>query len=143
MNLVDFTEHVVIRLHHTDAGGVVFYPRLFEIEQELFERWLEAGGLSLRQMLDGTLAPTPIVQCEGEYLIPLHVGDQLTAKLIGVEIGRSSYTLTWRFSIEEGVAMTSRTKRVAIDLSKGASVELPEELRRWLTDTQSRTATDA
>jgi acyl-CoA thioesterase FadM len=39
--------------------------------------------------------------------------------------------------------MTSRTKRVAIDLSKGASVELPEELRLWLTDTQSRTATDA
>ncbi len=140
MNPVDFSEHVVIRLHHTDAGGVVFYPRLFELEQELFERWLETGGFSLRQMLDGTLAPTPIVHCEGGYLIPLHAGDRLTARIDAVEIGRSSYTMSWSFALDEQVAMTARSKRVAIDPDKGGSVELPEELRKWLTDTQTRIA---
>jgi len=36
MNLADFSEHLVIRLPHTDAAGVIFYPRIFEIEEELF-----------------------------------------------------------------------------------------------------------
>ena len=36
MNPTDFTERLVIRLPHTDAAGVVFYPKVFEIEQELF-----------------------------------------------------------------------------------------------------------
>jgi 4-hydroxybenzoyl-CoA thioesterase len=81
MNLADFSEHLVIRLPHTDAAGVIFYPRIFEIEEELFERWLELGGFSVRAMIDGRLAPTPIVHCEADYRMPLRVGDRVTAAL--------------------------------------------------------------
>ena len=70
MNPADFSEHLVVRLPHTDAAGVIFYPRIFEIEQELFERWLELGGFSIREMLNGRLAPTPIVHCEADYRLP-------------------------------------------------------------------------
>ena len=128
----------MVRLPHTDAAGVVFYPKLFEIEQELFERWLEAGGLSVRQMLEGSLAPTPIVHCDGEYLLPVRTGDRMTASLKSVEIGNRSYTLAWEFALEHEVAMRARVKRVATDPAVGASVELPEVLRHWLTDTQAR-----
>ncbi|MBU3682540.1 MAG: hypothetical protein FGM39_00695 [Phycisphaerales bacterium] len=46
-----------VRLSHTDAAGVMFFPAAFEVEQEFLERWLEAGGMGVRGMLDGTLAP--------------------------------------------------------------------------------------
>ena len=140
MNPVDFTEQLVIRLSHTDAVGVIFYPKIFEIEQELFEKWLEAGGFSLRSMLDGSLAPTPIVHCEGNYKMPARVGDRLSAKISGVHIGRSSYTLAWTFSIDGNLAMQAQVKRVAMNVATGVSVDLPEAFRKWIVETQNRTA---
>lgn len=138
MNPTDFTERLVIRLPHTDAAGVVFYPKVFEIEQELFERWLELGGFSLRDMLERRLAPTPIVHCEADYRLPVRAGDKLVAQLAGVEIGRSGYTLAWTFSLGGEAAMSARVKRVAIDPRAGESIDLPEAFRQWLLETQSR-----
>ena len=139
MNPTDFTERLVIRLPHTDAAGVVFYPKVFEIEQELFERWLELGGFSLRDMLERRLAPTPIVHCEADYRLPVRAGDKLVAQLAGVEIGRSGYTLAWTFSLDGEAAMSARVKRVAIDPRAGESIDLPESFRQWILETQSRT----
>ena len=140
MNPADFSDQLVIRLSHTDAAGVLFYPKMFEIEQELFEKWLEAGGFSLRSMLDGSLTPTPIVHCEGNYKMPARVGDRLLAKISGVHVGRSSYTLAWTFSIDGNLAMQAQVKRVAMNVATGVSVDLPEALRKWIVETQNRTA---
>jgi 4-hydroxybenzoyl-CoA thioesterase len=141
MNLTDFSEHLVVRLPHTDAAGVIFYPRIFEIEQELFERWLELGGFSLRDMLERRLAPTPIVHCEADYRLPVRAGDKLTAQLVGVDIGRSGYTFQWTFSRGAEPAISARVKRVAIDPRAGESIDLPEAFRQWLLETQSRAGT--
>jgi len=141
MNLADFSEHLVVRLPHTDAAGVIFYPRIFEIEQELFERWLELGGFSLRDMLERRLAPTPIVHCEADYRLPVRAGDKLTAQLVGVDIGRSGYTFQWTFSRGAEPAISARVKRVAIDPRAGESIDLPEAFRQWLLETQSRAGT--
>ena len=140
MNPADFSDQLVIRLSHTDAAGVLFYPKIFEIEQELFEKWLEAGGFCLRSMLDGSLAPTPIVHCEGNYKMPARVGDRLLAKISGVHVDRSSYTLAWTFSIDGKMAMQAQVKRVAMNVATGVSVDLPEALRKWIVETQNRTA---
>ena len=121
-----------------DAAGVIFYPKIFEMEQELFERWLELGGFRVRDMLSGQLAPTPIVHCEADYRLPVRVGDKLTAQLAGVEVGRSGYTLQWSFARAAEPAMSVRVKRVAIDPRAGESIDLPEAFRQWLLDTQSR-----
>ncbi len=139
MNLTDFSEHIVVRLPHTDAAGVIFYPKVFEIEQELFERWLELGGFSLRAMLDRTLAPTPIVHCEADYRIPLQVGDRLTVRVAGMEIGKTSYTIAWSFLREGQLAMSARVKRVAVNADTGVAVEFSEAFRAWLEETMSRT----
>ena len=56
----DLRDHFTVRLKHSDAAGVIFFANAFQVEQEFFERWLEAGGLSLRGMLDGAHAPTPV-----------------------------------------------------------------------------------
>ncbi|MEY3142237.1 MAG: hypothetical protein RLY21_730 [Planctomycetota bacterium] len=138
MNPADFSEHLVVRMPHTDAAGVIFYPKVFEIEQELFERWLELGGFSLRDMLSGRLAPTPIVRCEADYRLPVRAGDKLTAQLAGVDIGRSGYTFQWSFARGKEPAISARVKRVAIDPRAGESIDLPEAFRQWLLDTQSR-----
>lgn len=141
MNAADFSEHLVVRLPHTDAAGVLFYARIFELEQELFERWLELGGFSLREMLDGRFPPTPVVHCEADYRMPIRCGDRLTARIDAIEIGRSAFTLSWKFSIGEAQAIAVRVKRVAIDRRAGESTDLPEAFRQWLLATQAKTST--
>jgi 4-hydroxybenzoyl-CoA thioesterase len=138
MNPADFSEHLVVRLPHTDAAGVIFYPRIFEIEQELFERWLELGGFSIREMLNGRLAPTPIVHCEADYRLPVRAGDTMTAQLAGIDIGRSGYTLQWAFARGKEPAISVRVKRVAIDPRLGESIDLPDAFRQWLLETHAR-----
>ena len=139
MNVADFTEHLVVRLPLTDAAGVLFYARIFELEQELFERWLELGGFSLKDMLEGRFPPTPVVHCEANYRMPVRCGDRLTARIDAIEIGRSGFTLSWKFSLETTLAMSVRVKRVAIDRRAGESIDLPETFRAWLEETMSRT----
>lgn len=138
MNAADFTEHLVVRLPLTDAAGVLFYARVFELEQELFERWLEVGGFSLKEMLEGRFPPTPVVHCEADYRLPIRCGDRLTVGIDAVEVGRSGFTLSWKFSLETTLAMSVRVKRVAIDRRAGESMDLPETFRAWLEETRSR-----
>ncbi|MFM7052442.1 MAG: acyl-CoA thioesterase [Planctomycetota bacterium] len=140
MNPADFSEHMAVRLSHTDAAGVLFYPRIFDLEHELFERWLELGGFSVRQMLERRLAPTPTVHCEADYRLPARKGDVLPARLACTGVGRSGYTLVWTFSRGGDLAMRVLVKRVAIDPAAGESIDLPEALRLWVLASQAKTA---
>lgn len=129
-----------VRLSHTDAAGVMFFPAAFEVEQEFFERWLEAGGMGVRGMLDGTLAPTPVVHCEADYRRPVRVGDRLMVRLAGVGVGRTSFELSWEMDLDGAVAVAVRVRRSSIDRASGRAVELPPPLRAWLEASRARTA---
>jgi 1,4-dihydroxy-2-naphthoyl-CoA hydrolase len=133
-------DHWTVRLGHTDAAGVMFFPAAFEVEQEFFERWLEAGGMSVRGMLEGAHAPTPVVHCEADYRRPVRVGDRLAVRLAGVGVGRKSFELAWEMSLDGAVAVAVRVRRSSIDRASGHAVDLPPALRSWLESCQARTA---
>ena len=133
-------EHLDVRLHHTDAAGVMFFARAFEFEQECFERWLEAGGMGVRSMLDGSSAPTPVVHCAAEYLRPVRAGDRMEVRIAGVGIGRTSFELGWEMRVGGANAISVRVRRAALDRGAGRSTDLPAPLRAWLEASQARTS---
>ena len=136
----DLRDHFTVRLKHSDAAGVIFFPNAFHVEQEFFERWLEAGGLSLRGMLDGAHAPTPVVHCEADFRRPVRVGDRLMVRLSGVRVGRTSYTLAWSMELDGDVAIEVRVRRAAVDAARGGATELAADLRAWLERSQRQTS---
>ena len=135
-----FQDTVTVRLLHSDAAGVIFFPNAFLLEQESFERLLEAGDIRMREMLDGVLAPTPVVHCEADFARPVRVGDRLTVRLAGVGIGDSSFVLAWAMELEGAAAIAVRVRRASIDRSSGRAIVLPERLRSWLHGCQRATA---
>jgi len=141
MNAGCLQDTVTVRLSHSDAAGVIFFPNAFLLEQESFERWLEAGGLRVREMLDGALAPTPVVHCEADFARPVRVGDRLAVRLAGVGIGESSFALAWAMELGGAAAIAVRVRRASIDRSSGRAIVLPERLRSWLHECQRATAT--
>ncbi|MBU3682538.1 MAG: acyl-CoA thioesterase [Phycisphaerales bacterium] len=141
MNAGRLQESVTIRLSHSDAAGVIFFPNAFMLEQESFERWLEGGGILLREMLEGMLAPTPVVHCEADFSCPVRVGDRVVMRLAGVGVGETSFTLAWAMELGGRVAIAVRVRRVSVDPASGRAIGLPERLRTLLAASQAATST--
>ena len=59
-----------IRLHQTDAAGVVFFSNLFVIAHDAYESFLESH-LPLNAILSDGVYIIPIVHAEADYLLPL------------------------------------------------------------------------
>jgi len=127
---VSWTHHKPIRLHHTDAAGIIFFPRLLELAHEAYEALLDALGFPLAQGLatDGPILP--IGRCEADYLRPLKLGMTVAIEITVLREGNRSFTLGYVFRDEEGTEMArAQTVHVGMDRRTGKSVELPDMVR--------------
>ncbi|VVD92362.1 4-hydroxybenzoyl-CoA thioesterase [Pandoraea nosoerga] len=94
-----FVKPLLVRFKHCDPAGIVFYPRYFEMINDLVEDWCEEGlGLSFGEMhlRDGLGVPTANVECR--FSAPSFLGETLTRSLEVTRLGRSSMTLRIRFA---------------------------------------------
>lgn len=95
-----FEREKLIRFHHCDPAGIVFYPQYFILFNELVEDWFNHGlchdyaELVYKQRLG-----TPMVRVECDFLSPSKIGEVLTLTLGVRHLGRSSLGLS-----VEGVA---------------------------------------
>lgn len=127
---MEMTRHrVTVRLHHTDAAGVLFYSRLFELVQESFEEALRAGGLPLPGLLRDGGFGLPVVHVEGDYRSAVRVGDVLEVRL-AFEAGDRSLQVNAEFVDATGRQVAStRVVHAAVDRATGRAVPLPDALR--------------
>lgn len=123
--------HTRISLGDTDAAGVLFYARLFEIVQRAFEAFLAERGLPIDRCLDaGILAP--VVHAEADFRSPLRLGDAITVAASVESIGDSSVRMAYVVRSEDGsLAAEALVVHVCIG-GDGRSVPVPEALRRAL-----------
>jgi 1,4-dihydroxy-2-naphthoyl-CoA hydrolase len=125
------SRRVTIRLHHTDAAGLIFFPRLFELVQEILEVVLQERGASISERLEGDGPIMPIAHCEADYRRPLRLGDELTVTMTCERVGEKSLTFVYRITDDQGQEVArARTVHVAMDRQSGESVPLTEEMRR-------------
>jgi 4-hydroxybenzoyl-CoA thioesterase len=86
-----FTTEVLVRFADCDPAGIVFYPRLLEMFNNLVEDWCSTG---LRFSFDDIVIQRgwglPTVHLEADFVAPCRMGEVLTAKLFVRKIGRSS-----------------------------------------------------
>jgi 1,4-dihydroxy-2-naphthoyl-CoA hydrolase len=81
-----------IRLHHTDAAGVVFFSNLFVIAHDAYESFLESH-LPLNAILSNGEYLIPIVHAEADYLLPLALSEKISVELSLEQTGTSSFSL--------------------------------------------------
>lgn len=94
-----FVKPLLVRFKHCDPAGIVFYPRYFEMMNDLVEDWCADGlGLSFGEMhlRDGMGVPTANIECR--FSAPSFLGDTLSRSLEVIRLGRSSMTLRIRFA---------------------------------------------
>lgn len=128
-----FVHETVVRLQHTDAAGVIFFARLFDLAHLAYEAFLDEMGHSLASDLADQPLVTPIAHATADYRAPLRLNDRLRVEVGVAEVGGRSFVLSYRFLKRDGtVAAEARTAHVAVDSETGKSTQLPRDLARSL-----------
>ncbi len=126
-------DYYTIKLHDTDAAGILFFAHQFRIVHDLYEKFLSQIGYSFQDRFLANDFFIPIVHAEADFNAPLTVGDTIEISLIVFEVGDTSFTLQYRLTDLDGeVVGTARTVHVTVDPKTGAKIALPEQLRTQL-----------
>jgi 4-hydroxybenzoyl-CoA thioesterase len=127
---MSFETEIPVRFAHVDAAGIVFYPRYFEMLNQVVEEWFERElGTSFRDLhVDGSNG-VPAVRVETDFLRPSRLGDRLRFALSVAALGCSRIELhiVARCGGEERVRVKLILAYVA--LSPLQSCAIPDALR--------------
>ena len=121
-----------IRLHQTDAAGVVFFSNLFVIAHDAYESFLESH-LPLNAILSDGVYIIPIVHAEADYLLPLALSEKTGVELCLEQTGSSSFDLGYviKNSKMETVARLKTIHTVQLKEDQ-KTVPIPDPLRNAL-----------
>lgn len=89
-----FVAEVEVRFRHCDPAGIMFYPRILELVNDVVEDWFDqALGHSFALMHGVLHHGTPTVQLDARFLRPSRIGDRLRFAITVLQLGNSSATL--------------------------------------------------
>jgi 4-hydroxybenzoyl-CoA thioesterase len=121
-----FTVPKLVRFHHCDPAGIVFYPQFFYLLHEVQEDFLAHIGFPEHKLIAGGTG-VPIVDLKTEFLGMCRNGDQLTMTLELTRIGNSSMGMQYEIHRRgrRHQAQGARRGRV-FRSSHGKPVRIPE-----------------
>lgn len=124
-----------VRLHDTDAAGVLFFAHLFRHAHDAYESLMAAAGSPLQDLIRVGTA-LPIVHAEADYQALMRQGDRIRVAVTVAEIRRRSFSLDYRFIDPRGDPC-ARAHTVHVLTGPETTPVLPDELRealsRWQT----------
>ena len=125
----------VIRMHHTDAAGLVFYAQVFVLAHECYESFLEEQGMPLASMLTEGDYIAPIVHAKADLKAPMRMSDRITIEMGLARTGKSSYELACTFTNEQGkITAETTTIHAVIDKNTSQPIRIPEKFEKVLRE---------
>ncbi len=133
-----FTYTTKIRLHDTDAAGIIFFANQFKIIHDAYEDLLEKFGWGFAHMLKGSRYFLPIVHAESDYITPVFVGDEIVIAIRIGHIGKTSFSFEYTLKRAKTLVGTAKTVHVTIDQKTRKKIPLPAALRHALEQYQKK-----
>ncbi|WP_371810299.1 acyl-CoA thioesterase [Ruegeria sp. HKCCD8929] len=122
-----FTTQFPVRFRHCDPAGIVFFPRYFEMINDVVEDWFARElDLPFDQLVRENGAPT--AQINATFTAPSHHGDVLTFCLTPTRLGRSS--LDYELTAHCGEELRLRASATLVHIRRmGRSEPWPDPVR--------------
>lgn len=115
-----FERKKLIRFHHCDPAGIVFYPQYLVLCNELVEDWFDGGlGVNFYNLHRELNRGVPMRHLEAEFLAPSVHGDELDFSLAVEKIGGSSMVLRIRAEKDGKLRFASRQTVVWVSIQGG------------------------
>lgn len=130
-----YTYDTSVKLHDTDAAGVLFFGNYFRLIHEAYENYMAAIGFDFYHIIHEADFLLLIVHAEADFKQPLHVGDKVEIRIRSDKIGRTSFTLGYEVvNTEDTVVATGETIHANISKETGKPVVIPDGLRAALEE---------
>jgi 4-hydroxybenzoyl-CoA thioesterase len=125
-----FKKKKMIRFHHCDPAGIVFYPQYLVLCNEIVEDWLAEGlGTGLEVLLREHRRGMPMRHLEAEYLLPSLQGERLDFQLSVLRIGGASLNFIIEAWGDNGLRFFSQQTVVWVDAEALKPVLIDDEWR--------------
>ena len=132
-NHIMFIYKTQIKLHDTDAAGILFFGKQFFFVHDAYEKYLEKIGYGFSNLIKNKKYFLPIVHAESSYKNPLYVGDEITVKVKLTHIGTTSITFEYEITNKKGILVgTAKTVHVTINKMTRKKIPLPTAFRAAL-----------
>ena len=126
-----FVSEKLIRFHHCDPAGIVFYPQYFILFHELLEDWFNRGlDLNYADLISKERRGLPTAHIDCDFRIPSKIGDTVQMQLAVRRVGNSSITLAVSVRAGKEVRVSANQVLVLISLEDGAVLPIPPSLRQ-------------
>ena len=126
-----FRTEKMIRFHHCDPTGVVFFPQYLVLCHEVIEDWIENGlKIGFRNLLKNLGLCTPTVNLHCDFIAPSRFGERLSFDLTVLRLGNSSIRLAIRAHLSDQVRMRAELVIVLTELAVFRAVPIPDDLRQ-------------
>jgi 4-hydroxybenzoyl-CoA thioesterase len=128
-----FQRRQQVRFGHCDPAGIVFYPRYFEMLNELVEDWFAQGlGLPFEELIHRRETGMPTAQLDTRFLRVSRHGDHLVQRIHIERLGGSSMKLRITFDGDDGPRVEFTQVLVCTSLATHKPQAFPADLRAAL-----------
>lgn len=122
-----------VKLHDTDATGILFFANHFTIAHTAYEAFMKSIGCSLDHVIKESNYLLLIAHAEADYKRGLYLGDKFTISM-KAEIAQTSFVLSYFFNDEHGnLAAKLQTVHVSVNKKTWEKIPLPEKVRQGLS----------
>ena len=127
-----FETTTTVRVHDTDAAGVVFFANYFRIAHTAYEAFMASVGCGIDKIIEQSHFLLPVVHAEADYKKGLSLGEELTIAM-KAEVRTRSFAISYRITDVQGnVAAELQTVHASINNKTKKIIPLPEEIKKGL-----------
>jgi 4-hydroxybenzoyl-CoA thioesterase len=125
-----FQREQLVRFGHCDPAGIVYYPRYFEMLNELIEDWFaQALSLPFDVLIGQRQLGMPTAQLDTRFLRVSRHGDRLAQRIRIERLGGGSIKLHITFEGDDGTRVEFTQVLVCTSLATHRPQAFPDDLR--------------
>ncbi len=124
-----FSYNTTVKLHQTDAAGLLFFGNLFTLVHDAYEGFLANSSIDIAHIVRNESYLLPIVHTEADYKKPFDLGDKVLITVQCEHIGKHSFTLV--YSIKNGnneIIAAAKTVHAVVDKESREKTGIPSNL---------------
>ena len=124
-----FKSHYQIKLADTDAAGVLYFSRLYDIIHGVYESYMHTSSLSLKKIIDEKNYFLPIIHSEADYKQFMLLGDMIQIQIFLDSTSQHTFSLSYElYNEKDHITALAKTVHLSIDKTSTQKIKLPDEL---------------
>ena len=127
---MSFRATLPVRFQDVDAGGVLFFGRIFDYCHEAYEEFIASSGADRAKYFAGGEFLVPIAHAEADYRTPIRHGEQVIVAIDVTRVGRASFRLRYKVTGPAGdLRVEAVTIHAFVNFATMKPIPIPEPLR--------------